>query len=199
MDVLKLEKLISPNFGYDNDRKMSMRAHEIETLPVTEDKKETRLIVFILAGSEFGIEINRVREIIRVSDITRMPKTPRFLEGIINLRGRIVSVLNLKKRFGFPACDLTMDGRIMIIDVADQIVGLLVDKVSEVLKIDEANLVSPTEEILTIKPQYLSRIAEVKTRLIVFFNLERIFNLEQIKNLADLEWADTNEERVDER
>jgi purine-binding chemotaxis protein CheW len=199
MDVLKLEKLINLNFGYDNGRKVSMCAQGIEALPVSEDKKETRLVVFILAGSEFGIEINRVREIIRVTDVTRMPKTPRFLEGIINLRGRIVSVLNLKKRFDFPACDLTMDGRIMIVDVEDQIVGLLVDKVSEVLKIDEANFVSPTEEILTIEPQYLSRIAEVKTRLIAFLKLERIFNLEQIKGLADLEWADTNGEWMDER
>jgi chemotaxis signal transduction protein len=94
---------------------------------------------------------------------------------------------------------MTMDGRIMIIDVEDQMVGLLVDKVSEVLKIDESNLISLTEEILTIEPQYLSGVAEVKTRLIAFLKFDRIFNLEQIKSLADLEWAGTNEERMDDR
>ena len=174
-----------------------MTSPRVETTAVSE--VEIPLVVFLLAGAEFGIDIKRVREIIRVSEITRMPKSPRFLEGIINLRGRIVSVLDLKKRFAFPACDLTMDSRVMVVEVGDQIVGLLVDKVSEVLKVPESNFSVPSGPILTIETQYLSGTAEMKKRLVVLLKLDRIFNLEQIKNLADLEWSGANEERLDER
>ncbi len=170
-----------------------------ETMPVPENEKECKLVVFHLAGAEFGIEIERVREIIRVIEITRMPKAPRFLSGIINLRGKIVSVLDFKRRFGLPACELTMDARIMIVEVGDQIVGLLVDKVLEVQRIAMSKRSAPSKNFLTIDAKFLSGVFESKNSFILLLNLERVFNLEEIKNLADFEWSLLIEERVNAR
>jgi purine-binding chemotaxis protein CheW len=170
-----------------------------ETMPVPENEKECKLVVFYLAGAEFGIEIERVREIIRVIDITRMPKAPRFLSGIINLRGKIVSVLDFKRRFGLPACELTMDARIMIVEIGDQIVGLLVDKVLEVQRIPMGKRSAPSKNFLTIDAKFLSGVVESKNNFMLMLNLERVFNLEEIKSLADFEWSLLTEERVNAR
>ena len=170
-----------------------------ETMPVPENEKEFKLVVFCLAGAEFGMEIERVREIIRVTDITRMPKAPQFLSGIINLRGRVVSVLDFKKRFNLPACELTMDARIMIVEVGDQIVGLLVDKVSEVQRIPANKRSLPSKSYLTIDMKFLSGLVESKNGIILLLDLERVFNLEELKSLADFEWSLLIEERVNAR
>jgi purine-binding chemotaxis protein CheW len=170
-----------------------------EALTWSGGEKEMKLIVFSLAGVEFGVEIAQVREIIRVTDITKMPKAPRFLVGIINLRGRVVSVLDFKKRFDLPDCDLTTDARIIVVEVGDQIVGLLVDKVLEVQKLSEAKRSAPSKPILTIEPKFLSGVADGKNGLILLLDLERAFNLEEMKSLADFEWSVMTEERLNAR
>jgi purine-binding chemotaxis protein CheW len=170
-----------------------------EALPLSGVEKELKLIVFLLAGVEFGVEIDQVREIIRVTDITKMPKAPRFLAGIINLRGRVVSVLDFKKRFDLPDCDLTTDARIIVVEVGDQVVGLLVDKVLEVQKINKAKRSAPSKPFLLIEPKFLSGVVEGKNGLVLLLALERVFNLEEMKSLADFEWSVMTEERLDAR
>ncbi|HVM32146.1 MAG TPA: chemotaxis protein CheW [bacterium] len=170
-----------------------------EALPLGENEREIKLVVFLLAGVEFGLPIGQVREIIRVAEITRMPKAPRFLAGILNLRGRIVSVLDFKKRFELPDCDLTSDARIIMVEVGGQIVGLLVDKVLEVQKIPESKRSAPAGPLLTIRPEFLSGVAEAKNGLILLLDLDRVFNLDEIKSLADSEWSASTEERLNAR
>ena len=139
--------------------------------PRHEDKKavptgEIQLVLFRMAGSEFGIEIKQVREINRVTAITRVPKSPDFLEGIMNLRGRIVPVVDLKKRFRLAPTETTSQTRIMIAEVGDQPVGLWVDKVVEVLKVPATAISPPPDMILTIAGEYLTGIVEVHDRLV---------------------------------
>jgi purine-binding chemotaxis protein CheW len=162
----------------------------------TGPKKESgtlQLVLFALAGSEFGVEITQVREIIRMTDMTKMPKAPRFMEGIINLRGQIIPVLDLRKRFDMPVTEATSESRIMITEVKGQSVGLLVDKISEVLKISGSSISTAPDMILTIAGEYLLGVVEIKSRLVLLLNLERIFNLEEIKALAEIETALTEE------
>jgi purine-binding chemotaxis protein CheW len=148
---------------------------------------ETQLVLFKMSGSDFGVEIHQVREINRVGDITRVPKAPEFLEGVMNLRGRIVPVVDLKKRFRLPHVEQTSQSRIIIAEVGDQYVGLWVDRVTEVLKVPSSAVVPPPEMVLTIAGEYLSGLVEVKDRLVILLNLPRILRLDEIKALADAE------------
>ncbi len=101
-----------------------------------------------------SVGISHVREIIRVGEITRMPRAPKFLEGIINLRGRIIPVLDLKRRFNMPLVDSTSESRILVVEIEDQMLGLLVDKILEVIKVSVANVAPPKETTLNIGPEY---------------------------------------------
>jgi purine-binding chemotaxis protein CheW len=151
--------------------------------------EETQWVLFRMAGSDFGIGIRQVREINRVVGITRVPKAPDFLEGIMNLRGRILPVVDLKKRFRLPPVETTTHTRIMIAEVGDQLVGLWVDKVTEVLKVPASAVSPPPPMILTIAGEYLAGILEVKDRRVLLLNLPRILKLEEIRALAELEAA----------
>lgn len=155
---------------------------------------EIQLVLFKMSGSEFGVEIRQVREINRVGEITQVPKSPDFLEGVMNLRGRIVPVVDLKKRFRLPPTEKTNQSRIMIAEVGDQLVGLLVDRVTEVLKVPPSSVSPPPEMVLTIAGEYLSGLVEAKNRLVILLNLPRILRLEEIKALADAE-ASAQEEK----
>lgn len=157
--------------------------------------REVQLVLFMMSGSEFGVEIQQVREINRVGEITKVPKAPEFLEGVMNLRGRIVPVVDLKKRFKLPSVKETSQSRIIITEVGDQFIGLWVDKVTEVLKIAPSAVAPPPEMILTIAGEYLSGLVEVKDRLVILLNLPRILRLDEIKALADAEMAASEEKR----
>lgn len=145
------------------------------------------MVLFNLAGSEFGVEITQVREIIRMTEMTKMPRAPKFLEGIINLRGQIIPVLDLRKRFDMPVAPATASSRIMITEVKGQAIGLLVDKIVEVLKVSRTAVSNAPEMVSTIAGEYLMGVVEVKSRLVILLNLERIFNLEEIKALSEME------------
>jgi purine-binding chemotaxis protein CheW len=165
---------------------MSLSLSEISSgLP--KDNGENQLVVFTLAGCELAVGIRQVREIIRVSQVTLMPKAPKFLEGILNLRGRIIPVLDLKKRFDMPLVDKTDETRVLVVEIKDQLMGLLVDKVVEVLRIPAAAIQPPTEAVLTIAPEYIAGLATLEDRLILLFQLEKLFTFDEIKSLPDLE------------
>lgn len=155
--------------------------------PLAQDKAEIQLVVFTLAGCELAVEIHQVREIIRVSEITHMPKAPKFLEGIINLRGRIFPVLDLKKRFDMPLVDRTDETRVLVVEDKEQILGLLVDKVVEVLKVSPAAVEPVSQTILTLGPDFTRGMVSSQGRLILIFNLEKAFKLDDLKIPQDLE------------
>ncbi|HWR30879.1 MAG TPA: chemotaxis protein CheW [Negativicutes bacterium] len=96
---------------------------------------DVQLVIFKLAKEDYGLPISKVQEINRMVPITKLPNTPEFMEGIINLRGRVIPVLDLRKRFDFGFQDFTDDTRIMVTDISGQTVGLIVDAVNEVAKI----------------------------------------------------------------
>jgi len=167
-----------------------------ENPTTTAASRDVQLVLFKMSGSEFGVEIHQVREINRVGEITKVPKAPVFLEGVMNLRGRIVPVVDLKKRFKLPPVALTTQSRIIIIEVGDQFIGLLVDRVTEVLKVVPTAVSPPPEMILTIAGEYLSGLVEVKDRLVILLNLPRILRLDEIKALADAEVLVAEEKRI---
>jgi purine-binding chemotaxis protein CheW len=154
---------------------------------------EVQLVVFALAGCEIGVGIKQVREIIRVAEITMMPKAPKFLEGIINLRGRIIPVLDLKRRFAMPLIDRTEESRILVVERKDQGLGLLVDKVVGVLRISASLIEPPRDTVLNIGPEFIEGLLRTGQRLIVMLNLGRLLMFDEAKVLPEWETASHGE------
>ena len=112
---------------------------------------ERQLVVFRLYGEEFGIEITKVREIVKPREITRLPNVAEFVEGVTNLRGEVIPIIDLKKRFGLEATAMTEDSRIIIVDISENRVGLVVDDVTEVLRISGADIEPPPRTVAGLK------------------------------------------------
>ena len=134
---------------------------------------ERQLVVFNLADEAYGVNIGSVREIIRMQAITRVPRTPDYVEGVINLRGKVIPVIDMRKRFGFPAAERTKDTRIVVIDIGGADIGATVDAVSEVLRLSADSIEPPMSVITTADSDYLLGIAKLETRLIILLDLQK--------------------------
>jgi purine-binding chemotaxis protein CheW len=165
---------------------MSLSMSELSTLSQPETA-EAQLVVFTLAGCEAAVGIRQVREILRVGDITFMPKAPLFLEGIINMRGKIIPVIDLKKRFQMPLIDRTDESRVLIVEIQDQMLGFLVDKVVGVLRTSLAAAEPAKEPVLNVGAEYLDGLLRIEKRLILLLNLKKLLTLDETKALPDRE------------
>jgi purine-binding chemotaxis protein CheW len=134
-----------------------------------------QFVVFSLAGCECAVDIGRVREIDRVQDLTRMPRAPRHVEGVLNLRGRVVPVLDLRKRFDMPLMERTDESRILVADLQGEWVGLLADKVLGVVRVPPAALLPVEMPVLSLDPGVLRGKVLLEDRLILVLDLERLF------------------------
>ncbi|MEW6459202.1 MAG: chemotaxis protein CheW [Bacillota bacterium] len=137
-------------------------------------KREEQLVVFQLAGQTYGVDIARVFEIIRMEAITRVPKAPSFVEGVIKLRGSIIPVIDLRKRFAMPPAESTANNRIVIVEMGGTTIGMIVDAVSEVLRVSQADIEPPPPMVAGVDAAYLRGIALWRDRLIILLDLEKI-------------------------
>jgi purine-binding chemotaxis protein CheW len=165
---------------------MSQSMSEISSLSKPETA-ETQLVVFTLAGCEAAVGIRQVREILRVGEVTFMPKAPSFLEGIINVRGKIVPVIDLKKRFQMPLVDKTDESRVLIVEIQEQMLGFLVDKVAGVLRVSPASVEPAKEAVLNVGTEFLDGLLPLEKRLILLLNLKKLLTLDETKILPDRE------------
>ena len=129
-----------------------------------------QLIVFTLEEQEYGIDISYTKEIVRIPPITKIPDMPAFMEGVINLRGNVIPVIDLKKKFGFAQSEKSMDHRLLILDLEGINLGIIVDDVSEVVKINELAIDKLSPEIATIGGNSVNGIAKIDQRLILLLN-----------------------------
>ena len=134
---------------------------------------ERQLVIFDLASETYGVDIDSVREIIRIQEITKVPRTPEFVEGVINLRGKVIPVIDLRKRFGFRQAEATKDTRIVVVDIGGNDIGVVVDAVTEVLRLSADAVEPPTGAITTADSDYLLGIAKLETRLIILLDLQK--------------------------
>lgn len=146
---------------------------------------EQQLVVFDLASEGYGVDIGAVREIIRMQEITRVPKTPEFVEGVINLRGKVIPVIDLRKRFGLHVAEQNKDNRIVVVDIGKQDIGVIVDAVTEVLRISTDSVEPPTSVITSADSDYLLGIAKLESRLIILLDLESVLSKEEKETLID--------------
>jgi len=154
---------------------------------MAEDAKtaeEMQLVVFSLGREEFAVEVTQVREIMRMEEITRMPKSPHFVEGIINLRGQIIAVVELAKRLNLEAGERSGDTRIIVVEAEDIKVGMIVDSVSEVLRVEsEAVEASPTLAT-DVSSAFLRGVVKKDNRLIILLDLTKVLSLEEMAGLG---------------
>jgi len=146
--------------------------------------EELKVIVFTLAHEEYGIEVDKVRTIERMVPITRVPKTPAFIKGVINLRGVVIPVIDLRGRFGLPESETTENSRIIIVAVNDLEVGFIVDSANDVIDIMSDTIDVPPEVVGGIKAKYLSGVAKIgEDRLLILLNLSEVLNRSEIIQL----------------
>ncbi len=145
---------------------------------------EEQVVVLELAGEAYGVEIGRVQEIIRMQPITRVPNVPAFIEGVTNLRGRVIPVLDLRRRFGLAATPPTRQSRIVVAELGSHAVGLIVDGVSEVLRVPADAVEPPSALVTTAESTYLRGVAKLEDRLVLLLDLTRILTSGEQGDLA---------------
>jgi purine-binding chemotaxis protein CheW len=146
--------------------------------------EEMKVIVFTLAHEEYGIEVDKVRTIERLVPITRVPKTPVFVKGVINLRGIVIPVIDLRGRFGLPETELTDNSRIIIVAANDLEVGFIVDSANDVMDVMSDTIENPPEVLGGIKAKYLSGVAKIgENRLLILLNLAEVLSRNEIIQL----------------
>lgn len=155
--------------------------------PVSVRDRERQLVVFQLAREIYGLDVTWVREIILFQEVTRVPGAPPFVEGVINLRGHVIPVVDLRKRFGLEAASDPRRTRIVVVDVPPHTLGLVVDAVTEVLRIPES-LVEPAGSVLAgIDVAFVSGVAKLERGLVILLDLQRLLRATEIKALEQVE------------
>lgn len=132
------------------------------------------LATFFLDREEYGVDVRQVQEIRRVSEITSVPRAPEFIRGVINLRGRILPVLDLKRKLGLGEVVAGRATRIVVVRVRERLLGLLVDGASQVLKVEVSRVEPPPEEVVERGGDYIRGVAKLDDRLIILVDLERL-------------------------
>ena len=135
---------------------------------------EQQIVIFDLAGETYGADIQAVQAIVRMQQITSIPQAPEAVEGVINLRGKVNPVMDLRKRFGLTASEETKDSRIVIVDIGDQDVGLIVDAVAEVTRIPVDSIEPPSDVVSSTDTDYISGIAKFENRMIILLDLDKV-------------------------
>lgn len=165
-DLLKDENLL--------EEELASRGKEEGDEDLLADVDIIQLVSFILDDVEYGIDILSVHEIMRMPDIARLPNTPPFVKGVINLRGNVIPVVDVRERFGFPVTEITDLTRIVVIESMEKLVGLLVDNVHQVVRLPESNVDPPAELVEGVSEVFIKGIGRLNKRLIVILNLNNM-------------------------
>lgn len=148
--------------------------------------KVLQLVGFKTGDEYFGVPIRKVKEIVRVPEITVVPDTPAFLNGVINLRGRIIPVIDLNKRLGASgSTGKKKSNRVLVLELDGSIVGLLVESASEILKIPEESIEQPPGLISAIGAEYVTGVGKLKEKLIVLLDVARLLSPDEMKKIEN--------------
>ena len=146
---------------------------------------ELQLVSFEVGGEEFGLDIVRVQEIIRMHPITRVPNSPSFVEGVINLRGKVIPVLSLRKRFGLAEHAPDRETRIVIVNISESVLGFVVDRVCEVLRI-APDAVEAAPRLTRVERAYVAGVGRVAERLVILLDIEQLISGMDVSQPAQL-------------
>jgi len=154
-------------------------------VPMNETRNDiVQLVTFMLGDEEYGIDILSVQEILRMVEITQVPKSQEVIEGVINLRGRVIPVLDMRKKFGLPETDDRDDRKIMVINVGGLTAGIVVDSVSEVLRLPAENIDETPAMVSGGSSEFIKGVGKLDDRLIILLDLERLITTEELQVAA---------------
>ena len=151
----------------------------------SQGEDQLQLVTFEVGQEEFGVDILLVQEINRMMELTRVPQSPPDVEGVINLRGRITPVIDLGKRFMEKETERTNESRIIVVEIHGRILGFIVDRVHEVLRIDSSVVDPPPDMVCSIDGDYIQGVGKLEDRLLILLDLDRMFSrsaVEEIEN-----------------
>lgn len=145
-----------------------------------------QLVSFKIGEEEFGVDILKVQEINKMMQITKVPNSPAFVDGVVNLRGRIIPVINLRARLNLPRKEHDKNTRIIVVEISGRTIGFVVDEVNEVLRIPVGITEPPPEMVAGIDSSYITAVGKLEDRLLILLELEKIFSLEEAGMLQDI-------------
>lgn len=143
-----------------------------------------QLVSFKIDDAEFGVDILRVQEINKMMELTSVPNTPSFVEGVVNLRGRIIPVINLRSRLGLEVIKYDSETRIIVVDLHNKTIGFIVDEVKEVLRIPRSITEQPPDVVSGVDSDYITAIGKLEDRLLILLDLTKILSNEEHKELS---------------
>ncbi|MEO7040166.1 MAG: chemotaxis protein CheW [Candidatus Elarobacter sp.] len=142
-----------------------------------------QVVSFKLGSEEYGVDIAQVQEINRMVAITHVPRAPQFMEGVINLRGQLIPIIDLRTRFGMPRVEHTKSTRIVVTEIGTKRIGMVVDSVSEVLRL-ALDQIEPAPEMITgVDTEYIRGVGKIEDRLIILLDLARIISISEKREL----------------
>jgi purine-binding chemotaxis protein CheW len=160
-------------------------------------KSVTRYLTFFVEDERYGVDISRIKEIIAPINITHIPKTPLYVKGVINLRGSIIPVVDVRLKFGMQEKEIDMETAIIIYEVNKVSIGFIVDSVEDVLSIDSKNVSDSPSFGSGIDTSFIESVAEVDNDVIMLLNLEKIFEAEELLNISKLEQDENSTKEVE--
>jgi purine-binding chemotaxis protein CheW len=146
-----------------------------------------QIVSFALGKEEYGVDIAQVQEINRMVAITHVPRAPHFMEGVINLRGQLIPIIDLRTRFGMPRAEQTKNTRIVVTEIGNKRVGMVVDSVSEVLRVPTEEIEDAPDMITGVDTEYIRGVGKLGERLIILLDLGRVITGEEKQDLENLE------------
>jgi len=160
---------------------ISTLEENMETAIVNKNENDEilQLVSFKIGSEEFGVDILKVQEINRMLQITKVPNTPDFIEGVINLRGRVIPVIDLRVKLNMTKKEHDKQTRIIVVELEDKTVGFLVDEVCEVLRIPKSITEAPPELVANVNSEYITAVGKLEDRLIILLDLEKALTLQE--------------------
>ncbi|MBX3006666.1 MAG: chemotaxis protein CheW [Melioribacteraceae bacterium] len=155
---------------------------------IQENKTETtellQLVSFKIANEEFAVDILNVQEINKMTQITKVPNAPDFVEGVINLRGRVIPIIDLRTRLRLEKKEYDKDTRIVVVEISNKTIGFIVDAVREVLRIPKNITEAPPELVSGIDSEFIKAVGKLEDRLLILIDLNKIITLEESAQLS---------------
>ena len=145
-----------------------------------------QLVTFHLENEEFAVNILNIQGINRMVEITKIPNSPEFVEGIINLRGKVIPIVDLRKRLGMPQKEYDNETRFIVVEFSKRVIGFVVDSVHEVLRINKNIIEPPPKMVAGIETDYITAVGKLDDRLLILLDLEKVLSLDQKEALNEI-------------
>jgi len=152
----------------------------------TSGDAQLQLVTFEVNGEEFAVDILAVHEINRMMELTRVPQSPPEVVGVINLRGKIIPVIDLRSRFMMPPGEETDHNRIVVVEVAGRVIGFIVDRVHEVLRVPGTIVDTAPQMVTSIDTDFIAGVGKLDDRLLILLDLPKLFNAEELDNMMQV-------------